>query len=113
MPSPLAERVIAGDPRAIARAISLIEDESRAGADLVRAIYPRTALEERRRGAVVVQLMINADGRVAEALAMPGAQPDLAAAAVEALRYTRFIPARAGILPARARVYFEVSFVIE
>ena len=78
-----------------------------------RAIYPRTALEERRRGAVVVQLMINADGSVAEALAMPGAQPDLAAAAVEALRYTRFIPARAGILPARARVYFEVSFVIE
>ena len=42
MPSPLADRVIAGDPRAIARAISLIEDESRAGADLVRAIYPRT-----------------------------------------------------------------------
>jgi LAO/AO transport system kinase len=42
MPSPLADRVIAGDPRAIARAISLIEDESSAGADLVREIYPRT-----------------------------------------------------------------------
>lgn len=78
-----------------------------------RAIYPRAALEERRRGAVVVQLMINADGSVAEALALPGAQPDLAAAAAEALRHTRFIPARAGLLPARARVYYEVSFVIE
>jgi GTPase len=42
MASPLAERVLAGDPRGIARAISLIEDESAAGADLVREIYPRT-----------------------------------------------------------------------
>jgi GTPase len=42
MASPLAERVIAGDPRGIARAISLIEDESAAGADLVRELYPRT-----------------------------------------------------------------------
>ena len=38
----LAERVFAGDARGIARAISLIEDESPAGAELVRAIYPRT-----------------------------------------------------------------------
>ena len=38
----LAERVFAGDARAIARAISLIEDESTAGAELVREIYPRT-----------------------------------------------------------------------
>jgi len=42
MTSPLAERVFAGDARGIARAISLIEDESPAGADLVRDIYPRT-----------------------------------------------------------------------
>ena len=38
----LAERVMAGDPRAIARAISLIEDEDPASADLVRAIFGRT-----------------------------------------------------------------------
>jgi LAO/AO transport system kinase len=38
----LAERVFAGDARAIARAISLIEDESPAGAELVREIYSRT-----------------------------------------------------------------------
>jgi LAO/AO transport system kinase len=38
----LADRVVAGDPRAIARAISLIEDEDPASADLVRAIFPRT-----------------------------------------------------------------------
>jgi len=38
----LAERVLSGDPRAIARAISLIEDEDPSGADLVRAIFGRT-----------------------------------------------------------------------
>src|SRR5258708_31266095 len=38
----LADRVVTGDPRAIARAISLIEDEDPASADLVRAIFPRT-----------------------------------------------------------------------
>ena len=38
----LAERVLAGDPRAIARAISLIEDEEPAAADVIRTIFPRT-----------------------------------------------------------------------
>jgi GTPase len=38
----LAERVLAGDPRAIARAISLIEDEDPASADLVRQIFAST-----------------------------------------------------------------------
>jgi LAO/AO transport system kinase len=38
----LAERVLAGDPRAMARAISLIEDEDPASADLVGAIFSHT-----------------------------------------------------------------------
>ncbi len=38
----LATRVLAGEPRAIARAISLIEDEEPASADLVRAIFAQT-----------------------------------------------------------------------
>src|SRR4029077_5831011 len=38
----LAERLLAGDPRAIARALSLVEDEDPAAADLVRAVFPRT-----------------------------------------------------------------------
>ena len=43
MTSPtLAERVLAGDPRAIARAISLIEDEDPASAALVRSIFGST-----------------------------------------------------------------------
>jgi LAO/AO transport system kinase len=39
---PLAERVLSGDPRAIARAISLIEDEDASSADLVRGIFGHT-----------------------------------------------------------------------
>jgi LAO/AO transport system kinase len=38
----LSERVRAADPRAIARAISLIEDETPQAADLVRALFPAT-----------------------------------------------------------------------
>jgi LAO/AO transport system kinase len=42
MSSSLAERVLADDPRAVARAISLIEDEDPAGADLIRDIFSHT-----------------------------------------------------------------------
>jgi LAO/AO transport system kinase len=38
----LAERLIAGDKRALARAITLIESDDPAGWELVREIYPRT-----------------------------------------------------------------------
>ena len=38
----LAERVLGGDARAVARAISLIEDEDPSGADVVRAIFAGT-----------------------------------------------------------------------
>ena len=38
----LADRVLTGDARALARAISLIEDEAPVAAELIRAIYPHT-----------------------------------------------------------------------
>ena len=38
----LSERILTGDPRAMARAISLIEDEAPQGAELVRRIFPST-----------------------------------------------------------------------
>ena len=38
----LAARVLAGDPRAVARAMSLVEDETEAGVDLLRATFART-----------------------------------------------------------------------
>ena len=42
MTATLAERLLTGDPRAVARAISLIEDEDPSAADLVRAIFAHT-----------------------------------------------------------------------
>jgi GTPase len=42
MTSGLSDRVLAGDPRAVARAISLIEDGDPAGADLIGRIFSRT-----------------------------------------------------------------------
>ncbi|HXW05045.1 MAG TPA: methylmalonyl Co-A mutase-associated GTPase MeaB [Vicinamibacterales bacterium] len=39
---PLADRVRTGDPRAIARAMSLIEDETSAGAALLKQLFPHT-----------------------------------------------------------------------
>jgi LAO/AO transport system kinase len=41
-PQSLAERLLAGDKRALARAISLVEDDDPEGWALVREIYPRT-----------------------------------------------------------------------
>jgi LAO/AO transport system kinase len=38
----LAELVLAGDPRAVARAISLVEDDADAGRELIGRIYERT-----------------------------------------------------------------------
>src|ERR1044072_6353224 len=38
----LAERLVAGDKRALARAIKLIESDAPAGWELVREVYPRT-----------------------------------------------------------------------
>ena len=40
--APLAERLIAGEKRALARAITLIESDDPAGWELVREVYPRT-----------------------------------------------------------------------
>ncbi len=40
--SPLAERLVSGDKRALARAITLIESDDPVGWELVREIFPRT-----------------------------------------------------------------------
>jgi LAO/AO transport system kinase len=41
-PDPLCLAVLAGDVRALARAISLVEDEAPAGVDLLRALFAKT-----------------------------------------------------------------------
>ena len=41
-PDELVTGVLAGDRRAVARAISLVEDRAPEAAEIVRALYPRT-----------------------------------------------------------------------
>src|SRR4051795_3720130 len=38
----LAERLLAGEKRALARGISLVEDDDPAGWELVKSVYPKT-----------------------------------------------------------------------
>ena len=45
----LAERLLAGDKRALARAISLVENDDPEGWALVREVYPSTGRARRRR----------------------------------------------------------------
>jgi LAO/AO transport system kinase len=40
--SPLSARVLAGEPRAVARAITVVENEEPGAADLIRDLYPHT-----------------------------------------------------------------------
>jgi len=75
--------------------------------------YPRGAFEAGRRAVVVVQVMIDERGKVAEAIADSNAPAEFAAAAAAGLRAARFTPAQAGGGPVKTRAYFAVSFVIE
>ena len=45
----LAERLLAGDKRALARGISLVEDDDPEGWALVRDVYPHTGARHGRR----------------------------------------------------------------
>ena len=45
----LAERLLAGDKRALARAISLVENDDPEGWALVREVYPKTGNARRGR----------------------------------------------------------------
>ena len=42
MPPTLAQRLLAGDRRALARAITLVENDRPEGWELVREVYPHT-----------------------------------------------------------------------
>ena len=42
MTASLADRILAGDPRALARGITLVEDETALGGDLIGRLYPHT-----------------------------------------------------------------------
>ena len=53
--SDLAQRLLNGDKRALARGISLVEDDVPAGWDLVKAVYPKTSDEAMERVKLISQ----------------------------------------------------------
>ena len=62
--APLSERVLQGDPRAVARAISLIEDEAAEGVELVADLSSESAPDRNRESGPKLQtLRVRWDGR--------------------------------------------------
>jgi protein TonB len=76
--------------------------------------YPARLFAAKRRGVVVLQLMIDESGRVAEALPVPGAtDEEFVEAALAGVRKARFRPGELGGRAVPVRAYLAVHFVIE
>lgn len=83
-------------------------------AALYRSIaYPADALDEGVGGTVIVQLVVNADGTPTDAVAVRSPDERLGAAAVAAVRRTRFRPGRQDGVPVRARMTLPVRFDVD
>ena len=114
MAEPPSENVPADDP-------SLPVAVSGAGAEFVQAtpddalnpppLYPRSARERGWEGAVTVRVMVQADGRVAEAaLEQSSGHAPLDRSALRTVRGWKFHPARRGSLPVQSEVLIPVIF---
>ena len=76
----------------------------------IRPAYPAGARQRKEEGDVVLQLSIDAQGRVtAASVAVSCGYPELDAAALRAARKARFVPARVGrdAVAADARIAIE------
>lgn len=82
------------------------------GALLDRVEYPEEAEKARLEGEVLVGFVVDAEGRVAEAEVLRGVHPLLDAAALDAVRATRFHPGRQGETPVRVRMALPIAFTL-
>jgi protein TonB len=79
----------------------------------VRVPYPREAREKKVQGAVVMEILIDAQGVVREAILVSGPGAGLDEAALEAVRSFRFRPARIEERPVAVRIRYAYRFVLE
>lgn len=87
-----------------------VDVHPRALAEIVPA-YPEAADRQKLSGKVVLQLKLEADGRVIDAEVVRATPPDVfEEAAMEAFRQARFAPAIKGGHPVRALMLIEVTF---
>jgi TonB family protein len=75
-----------------------------------RAAYPEKALAEGREGRVLLKAVIGKDGYIGSLVTMTGADPDLAAAAVEAVRQWQYQPTLLNGQPVEVATTVEVNF---
>ena len=76
-------------------------------------LYPADALDDGVGGTVIVQLVVHADGTPADVAAVRSPDERLSAAAVAAVRRTRFQPGRQGGEPVHTRMTVPVRFDAE
>lgn len=88
------------------------EDAPPALREAVDATYPSAALDARLEATVVLELTVDAEGRVTAASVVEPAGHGFDEAAVEAVRRARFEPARRRGVPVAARIRFPHRFVL-
>lgn len=79
----------------------------------VRIPYPPQAKKRGIQGAVVMDILIDASGKVREVKFLDGPDPDLNEAAVNATRNFRFLPAKIQDKSVAVRIRYAYRFVLE
>lgn len=78
--------------------------------DYYAPVYPRSALEEKRKGKVLVKFLVSSTGEVERAEAAGNTDEDLMAAAVAAVSACGFFPAQRGGKPSPAWLEFDFNW---
>lgn len=81
-------------------------------ARFVEAEYPPSALEAREEASVLVELTIDAAGRVTEAIVVTSGGEAFDAAALEAVRQFEFVPAEFDGVPGPIRIQYQYNFTL-
>jgi iron complex outermembrane receptor protein len=76
----------------------------------VDAVYPPSALRERKHADVLLTVTVDADGHVSKVDVLESAAPDLDEAAVVAIRQWTFVPAMRGDKPVASRIRVPFHF---
>ena len=78
----------------------------------VNPAYPKKAKEEGRQGSVLMQAEILKDGTVGSLSLLPGAEPDLAEASLEAVKQWRYSPTLLNGEPVEVATEIQVNFTL-
>ena len=78
----------------------------------INPTYPPKAKEEGRQGSVLMQAVILKDGTVGSLNLMPGAEPDLAEASMEAVKQWRYSPTLLNGEPVEVATEIQVNFTL-